>query len=67
MFIDAIPWQGGLISLASGVLLDEGRPQHEERSGQSLRRCACRHLPLPPHPVLVLLQVCLSLLEARHL
>ena len=33
MFIDAIPQQGGLISLASGVLLDEGGPQHEEHSG----------------------------------
>ena len=26
MFIDAIPWQGGLISSAGGVLLDEGGP-----------------------------------------
>ena len=26
MFIDAIPWQGGLIPSASGVLLDEGGP-----------------------------------------
>jgi hypothetical protein len=33
MFIDAIPWQGGLISSAGGVLLDEGGPQHEEHSG----------------------------------
>ena len=33
MFIDANPWQGGLISSASGVLPDEGGPQHEERSG----------------------------------
>jgi hypothetical protein len=28
------------------VDMKEG-PQHEERSGQPLRRCACRHLPLP--------------------
>ena len=33
MFIDAIPQQGGLISSAGGVLLDEGGPQHEECSG----------------------------------
>jgi hypothetical protein len=33
MFIDAIPQQGGLISLAGGVLPDEGGLQHEERSG----------------------------------
>ena len=32
MFIDAIPWQGGLISLAGGVLPDEGGPQHEKHS-----------------------------------
>jgi hypothetical protein len=67
MFIDAIPQQGGLISSADGVLLDEGGPQHEEHSGQPLRRCACQHLLLPPRLVLVLLQVCLSLLEVRHL
>ena len=33
IFIDAIPWQGSLISLVVGVLLDEGGPQHEEHSG----------------------------------
>ena len=33
MFIDAIPWQGDLISSAGGVLPDEEGPQHEERSG----------------------------------
>ena len=41
MFIDTIPWQGGLISSAASVLPDEGGPQHEERNGQPLRRCAC--------------------------
>ena len=33
MFIDAIPWQGGLISLVGGVLPYDGGPRPEERSG----------------------------------
>jgi hypothetical protein len=33
MFIDAIPRQDGLISLAAYVLPDEEGPQHEEHNG----------------------------------
>jgi hypothetical protein len=32
MFIDAIPWQGDLISSVGGVLSDEGGPRNEEYS-----------------------------------
>ena len=42
-------------------------PQQEERTGQPHRGCRSQDPPPPPRPLLVLLQMCLSLLEKPHL
>ena len=46
---------------------NRGGPQQEERTGQPHGRCHCQDPPLPPRPLLVLLQMCLLLLETPHL